>query len=88
MANPIGYGPDGMFKWRASIYGPAGTPYAGGLFLLSYEFPPNYPFKPPMVKFLTPVFHPNVDRENGEIGIDILRNQWSQALTVSTGEIF
>ncbi len=69
-------------KWIATIQGPQGTPYEGGVFSLSINFNQNYPFKPPAVKFTTKVYHPNID-ESGNICLDILRQAWSPALTVS-----
>ncbi|XP_019461676.1 PREDICTED: ubiquitin-conjugating enzyme E2-17 kDa-like isoform X1 [Lupinus angustifolius] len=71
-----------MFHWQATIMGPADSPYAGGVFLVSIHFPPDYPFKPPKVAFRTKVFHPNIN-SNGSICLDILKEQWSPALTIS-----
>jgi ubiquitin-protein ligase len=34
---------DDVFKWDVKIIGPAGTPYEGGVFFLSFEAPPKYP---------------------------------------------
>ncbi|XP_022752931.1 ubiquitin-conjugating enzyme E2-17 kDa-like isoform X3 [Durio zibethinus] len=71
-----------MFHWQATIMGPADSPYVGGVFLVSIHFPPDYPFKPPKVAFRTKVFHPNIN-SNGSICLDILKEQWSPALTIS-----
>ncbi|KAH0905062.1 hypothetical protein HID58_044565 [Brassica napus] len=71
-----------MFHWQATIMGPPDSPYAGGVFLVSIHFPPDYPFKPPKVSFKTRVYHPNIN-SNGSICLDILKEQWSPALTIS-----
>jgi ubiquitin-conjugating enzyme E2 D/E len=64
------------------IYGPADSPYAGGFFKLKIQFPVDYPFKPPHVQFTTKIYHPNVNAA-GLICLDILKQQWSPALTIS-----
>ncbi|MBA0876060.1 hypothetical protein Goshw_017148 [Gossypium schwendimanii] len=71
-----------MFHWQATIMGPPDSPYAGGVFQVTIHFPPDYPFKPPKVAFRTKVFHPNIN-SNGSICLDILKEQWSPALTIS-----
>jgi ubiquitin-conjugating enzyme E2 D/E len=70
-----------LFKWRATIMGPSDSPYEGGVFFLKIEFPQDYPFKPPHVRFETKVYHCNV-REDGQICLDILKDKWSPALTI------
>lgn len=71
-----------MFHWQATIMGPPDSPYQGGVFFLTILFPTDYPFKPPKVGFTTKIYHPNIN-SNGSICLDILRSQWSPALTIS-----
>ena len=78
-AGPVG---DDMFKWQATIMGPSDSPYAGGVFSLSIHFPTDYPFKPPKLQFTTKMYHPNING-SGAICLDILKSQWSPALTIS-----
>lgn len=70
-----------LYNWNATIIGPSNSPYAGGIFKLSVTFTDKYPFKPPKVKFITRIFHPNINR-NGSICLDILNTNWSPALTI------
>lgn len=78
-AGPIN---DNMTQWQATIMGPEGSPYHGGIFNLKIDFPENYPFKPPKVMFTTKIYHCNINSSGG-ICLDILKNQWSPALTIS-----
>ncbi len=67
---------------QATIMGPSDSPYSGGVFFVTIHFPPDYPFKPPKVQFQTKVYHPNINSQ-GSICLDILKEQWSPALTIS-----
>ena len=73
---------DDIYTWEAVIYGSSGSVYEGGIFNLIIEFPQNYPFKPPKVKFTTKIYHPNINMGGG-ICLDILKDNWSPALTIS-----
>ncbi|KAF2068404.1 hypothetical protein CYY_010271 [Polysphondylium violaceum] len=76
-------GPNGedLFHWTATIMGPKDSPYEGGVFFLNIHFPTDYPFKPPKISFTTKVYHPNINA-SGSICLDILKEQWSPALTI------
>ena len=75
--SPIG----DIYHWVATLLGPLDSPYSGGVFKLTFDFPMEYPFSPPTVKFLTKVYHPNIN-ESGSICLDVLKSKWSPALTV------
>ena len=71
-----------LFHWQATIMGPDDCPYSGGVYFLNIHFPADYPFKPPKVNFTTRIYHPNINA-NGNICVDILKDQWSPALTIA-----
>ncbi len=71
-----------QFHWQATIEGPDDSPYAGGVFFLNIHFPTDYPFRPPRCKFITKIYHPNINA-NGMMSLDILADLWSPALTIS-----
>ena len=71
-----------MYSWQATLVGPSDSPYQGGVFFLNILFPVDYPFKPPKITFTTKIYHCNVN-SNGAICLDILKDQWSPALTIS-----
>lgn len=73
---------DNINTWNAIILGPSGSPYENGVFCLTILFGDNYPFSPPICRFSTPVYHPNIDRY-GNICIDILKQNWTPAISVS-----
>lgn len=71
-----------LTSWQATIIGPEDTPYDKGVFFLKIQFPKEYPFKPPKLQFITKIYHPNIG-STGAICLDILKQQWSPALTIS-----
>ena len=75
---------DNMLLWSASIAGPPGSPYAGGIFFLEIKVPDNYPAKPPLIRFKTPVYHPNISSVDGSVFVDVLGDMWCPALTLPT----
>ena len=67
---------------NAVIIGPADTPFEDGTFRLVMHFEEQYPNKPPGVKFISQMFHPNV-YGTGELCLDILQNRWSPTYDVA-----
>ena len=86
--NPVSHcsaGPEGddFLTWTATIHGPDDSQYKDGVFKLNITFTKEYPFKAPNVVFTTRVYHPNIN-DKGQICLDILKNNWSPALTIKT----
>uniref|UniRef100_A0A7S3NI41 E2 ubiquitin-conjugating enzyme n=1 Tax=Aureoumbra lagunensis TaxID=44058 RepID=A0A7S3NI41_9STRA len=75
---------DDLQELQGTIKGPEGTPYEGGTYKISIQIPKGYPFEPPKMKFLTKIWHPNISSQTGAICLDILKDQWSPALTIKT----
>ena len=67
--------PSNIFHWNITLLGPVDTPYAGGMFFLTADFPDDYPDKKPEIKFTNKIYHLNVRESDGHICISTL-NQW------------
>jgi ubiquitin-conjugating enzyme E2 A len=74
---------DNINEIDAIIYGPPDTPYENGEFKLRIHPTDQYPLKPPSVKFISNIFHPNVYKD-GKICVDILQSEWTPTLKIST----
>ncbi|XP_076806751.1 ubiquitin-conjugating enzyme E2 T-like isoform X2 [Clavelina lepadiformis] len=57
---------------KAQLIGNEDTPYAGGIFTIDIAIPERYPFEPPKLRFITPIYHPNID-SGGRICLDTLK---------------
>ena len=71
--------------WRIIMEGPEGTPYEGGIFELFIEFINEYPAKPPNIRFITPIYHCNIN-SSGRICHTILDRFYAPGVRV--GDIF
>eukprot|EP00656_Telonema_subtile_P028409 TRINITY_DN3083_c0_g1_i2.p1 TRINITY_DN3083_c0_g1~~TRINITY_DN3083_c0_g1_i2.p1 ORF type:complete len:188 (-),score=35.77 TRINITY_DN3083_c0_g1_i2:284-847(-) len=79
---------DNLFHWIGTIAGSKDSVYDGLSYKLSLKFPSGaggacYPYAPPVVKFETACFHPNVD-QHGNICLDILKDKWSACYNIRT----
>uniref|UniRef100_A0A3Q2NZN0 Ubiquitin-conjugating enzyme E2 T n=1 Tax=Fundulus heteroclitus TaxID=8078 RepID=A0A3Q2NZN0_FUNHE len=81
------FNPSASSKRSTEIVGGAQTPYEGGIFSLEVKIPERYPFEPPNIRFLTPIYHPNIDN-SGRICHDALKlppkGAWRPSLNIST----
>lgn len=75
---------DDVTHLKATFPGPPDSPYAGGKFTVDIKIPTEYPFKPPVMKFETKLWHPNVSSQTGAICLDTLGTQWSPVLTIKS----
>lgn len=71
-----------LTNFNVIIRGPPDTPYSGGQFRLNVTMPADYPFKPPAVKFMTKIYHPNIN-SSGSICLDVLGSNWTPAYKLS-----
>ena len=71
---------DDIAKWNVVIDGPEGTPFIGGKFSVLIDFSNNYPFKPPQMKFVTKIYHPQVKTDTGEFCTQAIENAWVPTL--------
>lgn len=67
--------------WTATIEGPPDSPYQKGIFKLVIDIPEKYPFVAPKIKFITRIYHPNINFI-GDICLDILGENWAPGLTI------
>jgi len=78
---------DKVDSLEANIVGPPDTPYSGGIFKLEILIPDRYPFEPPKMRFVTKIYHPNVD-DGGRICLDILKlpphGSWKPSINISS----
>lgn len=74
---------DNQRHFVVTMQGPDNSPYEGGVFELELFLPSEYPLEPPKLRFLTPVYHPNIDRL-GRVCLDVLKERWSPALQIRT----
>lgn len=72
-----------LFMWKLLIDGPEGTPFVGGKFIVNVDFSDNYPFKPPKIKFVTKIYHPNVKTDTGDICMQAIESKWVPTLNAT-----
>lgn len=82
LATPVD--PSNLTHLKGTFPGPPDTPYAGGTYTVDIQIPDMYPFKSPVMKFDTKMWHPNISSQTGAICLDILGSGWSPVGTIKT----
>ncbi|KAF3356929.1 hypothetical protein VdG1_03487 [Verticillium dahliae VDG1] len=73
-----------LLHLKGTLPGPPDSPYAGGRFVVDIVIPDMYPFKSPIMKFDTKIWHPNISSQTGAICLDTLGTGWSPVQTIKT----
>ena len=76
------YDEDDLRSWRCFLKGPPDSPFENGIFEISINVTNSYPIEPPKCKFMTKIFHPNIDFDSGEICLDILKENWTPSFGI------
>jgi len=74
---------DNFREFFITIGGPKDTPYENGKFKLEMFLNESYPMEAPKIRFLTKIYHPNIDKL-GRICLDIIKDKWSPAIQIRT----
>jgi len=74
-----------LFEWKVYIEGPKDTCYEGGVFQLQLSFPKDYPMSPPVLKFMSDFWHPNVYHD-GKVCMSILHPPGEDAMSGELAE--
>ncbi|KAI8586692.1 putative UBC5-E2 ubiquitin-conjugating enzyme [Geranomyces variabilis] len=70
-------------NWAGTLEAPDSSAYKGGVFKVTIVFPTDYPFKPPVVKVPTKIYHPNID-DDGSICMGLLKTEvWKPSTKIS-----
>lgn len=60
--------------WTVCINGPVNTAYEEGIFSIYIFIPDDYPSKSPELRFITPIYHPNISKDKGCVGLSYLND--------------
>ena len=73
-----------LYKWYAKLKGPNESPFENGIFIIQIDIPNEYPMKAPNCKFITKIFHPNINFDTGEICHELLKDKWLPSCSIET----
>lgn len=74
---------DSLTNFRVKFHGPRDTPYEGGVWIVEVVLPDQYPFKPPTIRFVNKIFHPNVCEPTGTVCLNVIHDAWTALYDLS-----
>lgn len=72
-----------LSNFRVKFHGPPDTPYEGGVWILKVMLSEDYPFRPPMIRFLNKIFHPNICQYSGNVCMNVINQTWTALYDLS-----
>ncbi|TQV93718.1 hypothetical protein V2A60_004113 [Cordyceps javanica] len=82
----VALGPnDALHTWHVTLAAPAGTVYHPGRYGVVLALPAEYPFKAPVARFATRIYHPNVTNDSlGSVCLALLKTEnWKPSTKIS-----
>ena len=79
--DPDAPNPD-IFHWQITLIPPIGTDYEGGFFKIEAKFLDDYPISAPQMKFVTKIYHCNIEESTGHICLNSIKDDWRPSLSM------
>jgi ubiquitin-conjugating enzyme E2 H len=69
---------NGLNDFVVKFHGPKDTPYEGGVWNVQVHVHESYPYRPPTIRFINTVYHPNIQENDGTVCLDVIAEEWTE----------